>query len=152
MTRDEMKNLINQGKSVPIEIQSSTDSPIKIDIISSTPIRLYSDEIEFPIKINIENTGGGTVCTGSLDDCASSSDNWKKMRIRINPDNGITLSPECQGDIELTLFQGKSNSVSCTATADSIPSQRIQKLLNVNTDYIYFIDQGMNINIHGSVN
>ena len=165
MSKDEMKNLIEQGKTLPIDTQSSSSSPIKIDVVTSTPIRMYSDSIEFPITINIENVGGGVACVGrgsdenynnwdSIQDCRPSQEpdkSWNKLMLEIDAGSGISLSSDCDIQNPIILYKGDTNSITCTATVDSIPLERIQKMIHVRADYNYFIDKEIQITVHGNV-
>ena len=158
MTKDEMKNLIEQNNALLIDAQSSTSSPVRIDVKTSTPIRMYADSIEFPIEIDIENVGGGLTCIGqsrwdAIEDCRASQEPekvWRKLQIEIEVDNGIELSEECDGIIDIDMYKGKKNTITCMATVDDIPAQRIQKKITVHARYNYFIDQEIEITVHGN--
>ncbi len=163
MSQDEMKSLVKQGKPLPIDTQTSTRSPIKIDVNTDTPLRIYTDKVEFPITISIENIGGGITCVGysswdNIKDCRTSQQSaeksaWRKIRIELDADNIIHLSDDCREPLELSLYKGKSNKITCTATVYSsdLPSQRVKALINVHAYYNYIIDKEITITVHGSV-
>jgi hypothetical protein len=164
LSEEEMKNLVKQGKTLSADTQSSTSSPVSLDVVTSTPIRTYADRIEFPITVNINNAGGGMVCSGrgtfdswdKIEDCRPSQkpeEAWNRMWVELEADKEIRLSQECQGKIDITLYQGKSNSITCTATVNSrdLPSTYVQKMVKVHAYYNYLLDREIEITVHGSV-
>lgn len=165
MTQEEMKNLMEQGKTLPVDTQSSTRSPVKVDVKTSTPLRMYADKVEFPVIIEIENIGGGFTCVGysswdngdNIKECRSSQQSteksaWRRIKIEMEPDDIIKLS-ECDNPTTLTLYKGKSNTITCKATVlkNDLPSQRIQAMIKISAKYHYIIDNDLEITVHGSV-
>jgi hypothetical protein len=164
LSEEEMKNLVEQGKTLPADTQSSTNSPVSLDVVTSTPIRTYADKIEFPITINIENTGGGMICAGrggwdswdKIEDCRPSQkpeEAWNRLWIEVEADREIRLSQECQGKLEMTLYNGKSNTITCTATVSrsDLPATYIQRMVKVHAYYNYILDKEIELTVHGSV-
>lgn len=163
MTSDEMRDLIEQDKSIPIDMQSSTRSPVSVDINTATPLRIYKDRVEFPVEIVINNIGGGFTCVGyrswdDIKDCRSSQQSqtesaWRKIVLEVDADNPIKLSDECRGEMEITLYRGQTNTVTCTATVDvdDLPSTQYQTLISAHAYYNYIIDKEIEITVHGGV-
>ncbi len=80
VSREELKTLQDQGKSLPSEAYSKTSSPVSMDMETTTPIRTYGSSIEFPVVITVKNVGGGTVCLDESVNCK------KEGGLTINPD------------------------------------------------------------------
>jgi hypothetical protein len=164
MTKDEMNELIKQSRTIPIDPQSSTRSPVELDIKTATPLRIYRERVEFPVEININNVGGGFTCVGydswdDIKDCRSSQQSqkksaWRKVVITVEADSPLKLSDECNDEIELTLYKGKSNTITCTATVDidDLSSSRVQTLIRAHAYYNYIIDQDIELIVHGGIN
>ena len=163
MTKEEMSELVKQSRSLPIDTQSSTHSPVTVDIVTATPLRIYKDKVEFPVEININNVGGGFTCVGynswdDIKDCRSSQQSqeksaWRKVVIKVEADSPIKLSDECRSEMEITLYKGKTNTITCTATVDinDLSSSRVQTLVRAHAYYNYIIDQDIDITVHGGI-
>lgn len=140
----ELKRLQDQGKALPIETESSTSGPISLDIQTKSPIRSFERSITFPITVNIENVGGGVVC---LTNECHDSETWNRVWVKIDPkDMDIT---ECSsGWIDVTLWKGKSNTITCKLRAKSLlTSVSSKKTLKVIASYSYFFDKSIPITV-----
>ncbi len=155
----EMKALQDQGKTLPIEAYSTTKSPISIDIETASPIRTYGDEIGFPIVITVKNVGGGTVCLDKSDNCkkpggVQSNSEWNRLKINIVLASDLELATgSCKKDGEEIVFTDKDpQTISCVIIAKNIDTQIgvIQKNIEVDADYGYFIDKTTDVTVYPS--
>jgi hypothetical protein len=156
-SREELKSFEEQGKPLPSESYSKTKSPISIDVETSTPIRTYTNKVEFPIVITIKNVGGGAVCMGNSVDCkkpggTEKNDNWNKFNLIINLPTGLSLSEgSCTSKEMIVLVGNDPQMISCRITA--VISQQIgvaQKNIEVTAGYGYFIDKTTDVYVYPS--
>jgi hypothetical protein len=154
--REELKNLQDLGKSLPTETYSKTKSPISLDIETATPIRVYANQIEFPIVITVKNIGGGTVCS-SIDKCKGvhkeswgPTEGWYKMNLEINVPADMQLTV-CERNENVVLIGDKPQSISCKVIAN-VGSQIgiIQKNIELRAIYGYFIDKTADVLVYPS--
>ena len=159
MSSQEMRDYVNSNTPLPTDTQVSTHAPIQIDVVAATPLRVFSDRVEFPIEIRINNVGGGVACIGSSrwDDVSSckthdASETWNKLKLEVKSGNYIDVSSDCR-DIDITLYKGKDNTIRCDATVSisSLPASRTKDIIEVKAYYNYFLDQEMEITVHGSI-
>lgn len=161
ISREELKVLQQQGKGLPTESYSKTDSPVSFDIETASPIRTYTNKVEFPIIITARNVGGGTVCS-SVDDCKESdlgttdrgnvNTGMYVLNFEIKAD-GMQLR-DC-GNIEdriVVLIGNTPQSISCkietTLPADLVGV--LQKNIEVRAAYGYFITKTADITVRPS--
>lgn len=138
--REDLKNLQQQGKSLPSESVSKSSSPVDIDVQVSTPIRttgLSAGDVQFPIVITVRNVGGGTVrdrITGRL------------HLLRMNIDvSGMTLD-SCETTEEVYLTMGSSQTYTCLVSTIS-PERVVQKTIGVEAEYQYIVDKSTSISV-----
>lgn len=148
VSREELKALQDQGRSLPIESYSKTKSPISLEIETTSPVRTYGDKVEFPIVITMRNVGGGTVCS-SPEKCKKvnwepDEVGWYKFNLEIYTPVGMQLSvcePPPEGET-IVLIGDDPQSISCKIIADV--SQQIgiiQKNIELRAKYGYFVDK-----------
>jgi hypothetical protein len=160
--REELKVLQEQGKSLPIESYTKTNSPISIDIETATPIRVYDSKVEFPIVVTVKNTGGGTPCLESSKNCkkeggVGENENWHKIDIKITLPSGLLPAENsCKANnnviTERVFFVGNSpQSFSCKIVGE-IPSTIgiTQKTIKAEAVYGYFIDKTTEVVVYSS--
>jgi hypothetical protein len=148
----EARRLQQQGKTFSAETVSSTSSPVQFTITTKGPIRVFEENVQFPLEIQISNVGGGTVCLA--EGCAN-EDRWNKLIYRITGPggqelSGLQLSDECTGERELSLFRGQTNTITCGVVITEQPDQPIQKQIQVESEYSYFIDRSAQITVTGT--
>lgn len=158
VSRDELKAMQNQGRSLPSETYSKTKSPVSLDLETRSPIRTYGSKVEFPIVITITNTGGGTVCS-SLAACKKSSwtgsmpqeDGWNKLSLDIITPPGMRLT-NCGSTGNAVYLSGDSpQSMSCKVEMDTGQIIGItQKNIELHAKYGYFIDKTTSITVYPS--
>lgn len=157
-SQDEIRNIKNQGKSLPSETISSSTGPISMDVRVKGPIRFWEGEtsIKFPLEISIINAGGGTACasggSGMLGGC-SETDNWD--RVWLTFPEGLATGRSCSGVADnqiVELWKGQDKTVTCEAL---MPLQwgvsgLVQKNLKFEATYSYFIDASATVTVKGT--
>lgn len=158
VSREELKTLQNQGRGLPSETYSKTKSPVSLDIETSSPIRTYANQVEFPIVITVKNVGGGTVCH-SIEQCKKANwlpgqNWWYKLDLEIHTPPGMNLG-DCktpaEGGEPVMLIGDTPQSLSCKITADT--SQQIgivQKNIELRAKYGYFIGKTADVLVYPS--
>jgi hypothetical protein len=142
---NELRSMIDRGIPVPGQKTSQTSGPIKIDIKPDAPIRFWEGSVTFPIAITITNVGGGVVCP-SVGDCESGS-SLNKLRLEIDSGSSISVS-DCDLD-EVTLWQGRSNTMVCKATFSGLGSTGSgQKQIRIDANYGYYIDGETSVKVN----
>jgi hypothetical protein len=153
-TREELKSYEEQGKTLPSESSSKTNSPVSIDIETSTPIRTYANSVEFPVVITMKNIGGGTVCAESSPNCKKSGSlqdapDWNKFFVVISLPAGLKFAADSCAPVEEIIFIGNNpQTISCKLTADIGNQIGIsQKNIEITSTYGYFIDKSTEVNV-----
>lgn len=141
-SQGELRRIQDLGTALPSETKEQSSSPIQLDVQVQGPIRYWEGQgqVEFPVTININNVGGGVVCSPDCDD----SNNW--YRVAIDPDAG-TIKTDCDYTF-ITLYKGQSNTITCTATVgvgDIIGPA--QKTIQVESEYDYMIDESITVTV-----
>lgn len=139
--RNELRRLQNAGQSLPIDTQSSTPGPVRIDI-TTEPVLSFEPSITFPLKITINNVDSGIACRSNCKDSA----NWNKVKLIFDLGGSMRLM-DCN-DMELSLYKGKTNSVTCKVEAFNIPDNSIDKrTIKVSAEYDYLIEMSTEVTV-----
>ena len=152
-SQEEIRNIQDSGAALPSEVKSSTNTPIKLDLVFKGPIRYWEgqDRITFPIEISLENVGGGVACYPSCSD----KDDWSKVKLSLVPDSGISFTDcDFSQEKEILLWEGASRTVRCQAEYSgflgSELSGRETKTLSVLAEYEYFIEAQTSVEVTGT--
>ena len=142
LSREELINLKDRDKSIPLSTQSSTHSPIKIEIWTEAPIRIVDGKsVEFPMVIDIQNVGDGTPCLRGK--CKKTEGGeWNKIVLKMKVDSSIDLG-ECEslknGGV-VDLYKGKHNTIKCYVRVENVKSDIGYKEIKISAVYSYFVD------------
>jgi hypothetical protein len=161
LSRDELIALQHQGKSLPSEAYSQTNSPISIGIETASPIRTYGSSVEFPIVITITNIGGGTPCYENSGNCkkpdgTSENEKWNKIDLKITLPNGLAPaqgSCKFSGNTitEQVVFVGADpQTLSCKIVGEVSQVGIDQKNIEATASYGYFIDKSSEVVVYPS--
>lgn len=142
---EEARRLQQQGTSFPAETVSASSGPISLGITTKGPIRVFTNNIEFPLEITINNVGGGVAVTATNDDTPN---NWNKVSLSIKAPSGFELT-DCSADQLVTLFKGQSNTITCNVRMTTAPTQPIQVQFRAEADYFYFIEKSTSVQVTG---
>lgn len=158
--KEELVTIQNQGKSLPVETASKSDSPISLDIETRSPIRTYGGtasgvSLTFPMVIKIDNIGGGTVCESS-EGCRKFIEGgalWNRFKLAIELPEGLRFEQGSCGnggqaaEEDISLIAGKSQTISCKVKVEQIPKMLTQKNIKLTAEYGYFIDKSSQIRV-----
>jgi hypothetical protein len=157
-SRDELRSVQNQGKTLPSETISTSIGPVQLNVVVNGPIR-YSEtdgKVAFPINIIIQNTGGGVACETLTNGCQDNK-NWDKVALFFNEDgenSARLLSCDISGSsgqgITADLWKGQSKTLACEVEMD-VPKTAgfVQKNLKFDIEYDYFVDASTAIEVIG---
>jgi hypothetical protein len=160
----EARRLQDSGLALPAETVSSSSAPIQISIESQSPIRAWEDSVTFPVKVTIQNTGGGVACASESGDLKDSCKKFSggqvnegydamvnNVRLAISGTN-LGLSPDCSefssGRL-VSLTAGSSNSFVCQVTANAVSSGVQERTIVVTADYEYALDGRTSVTVAG---
>jgi hypothetical protein len=151
----QLKEYIQQGRTVPANTASSTRSPVTITAESRSPIRFWSESgIDFPLAITVSNTGGGMACLEGRCKKASDGGNvWNKVVLKIEPmGDGLSLGDECSqyaSGAEIEVWPNRDNTIICdikvSQVSDIVGVQ--ERMLKISAEYGYFIDAQSSIEV-----
>jgi hypothetical protein len=140
----ELRLMNDRGDTIPVQTASQTSGPLQIDVKTEAPVRFWESHVTFPISITVNNVGGGVVCR-SVNRCES-DDELNMLSLEIEAGNDISISDDCETDIE--LWQGKTNTLVCQATFTGLSDIGIvQRTLSINTNYGYYTDKTASVTI-----
>ncbi len=138
VSREDLKNLQQQGKSLPSESVSKSSSPVDIDVQVSTPIRtagVSAGGVQFPVIITIKNVGDGTVR-----DRTSGRLHLLQMKIDVSDMN----LDSCEAAEDVYLTRGSSQTYTCLVSTAS-PEKMVQKTIGVEAEYQYIVEKSTGI-------
>jgi len=163
----ELKRLQDEGKTLPLSTTTTSAGPLTVTINAGKfmKARDSSSSRMFPITIDIENTGGGVLATLNGDKIQSDylADITlifpSRLEIECPTLNSFTninrvfrtqtwTGGTKQGSIN--LFQGKTASITCTATIPQAPLASEQGDMRVILDYNYYIDRSTTVTVSGT--
>jgi len=144
LSSTEARRIEQLGGELPGETLSTSKGPVSVGIVTKGPIKVFKDGLEFPIEFTITNVGGGVVAT------SKDSNDWNKVNFRVSlPDDLENVDCPVDTNRTLTLFKGKSNTITCTVKA-SIPSVPKQVQVTASADgYYYFIEKSTKVTVTG---
>jgi hypothetical protein len=154
-SREELKALENEGKTLPSEAYSKTKSPISIDIETSTPIRTYGYDVGFPLVITVKNVGGGTVCMKDSYSCKKpggwgENENWNRVQLWIKLPGNWGLK-DCEYPTSMMLVGKDPQKITCRVEVDLRQQVGVaQQNVEVSSAYGYFIDKTTDIYVKPS--
>ncbi|MBI4020136.1 MAG: hypothetical protein HY367_02285 [Candidatus Aenigmarchaeota archaeon] len=138
-----------RDQPLPSETTSVSSSPVAFSAEVQTPVRLAGSEVSFPLKITVNNVGGGAVC---IDDC-SEANNIDSIYLAIDAKG---MSTDCPNPIRLTLYRGSTNTIQCNMMASGLnPNAITQKAIKIRSDresgtaYRYFTDAETQVTVTG---
>jgi hypothetical protein len=148
----EIRRYIDEGKEIPISTVSTTNSPIQLSITTLEPVRYWEDTTQVPIRIGINNVGGGTPCRrGQCEDREYFEESWGKVTVRVGLTEGMDLLDDCSEFLsgkDLLILPNEENSVVCTLELSDLGGQGFeQRMISLNAEYSYFTDAQTSIKI-----
>ncbi|MFH1364871.1 MAG: hypothetical protein ABIH52_04440 [Candidatus Aenigmatarchaeota archaeon] len=145
--RNELRRLQDTGQQLPITVTGSTGGPVSIGL-STEPIISFEDTVVFPLKITITNADKGVACYKP-----SCEQYFNQDRVKLSFDMDPHLHLLDCSEMEISLYKGQSNSVTCKVEAIDIPINSIVKRpITVTAEYEYLIEKSTQIVVKHSPN
>lgn len=143
-SKNELRTLQDQGRALPTEMTSTSRGPVSVKLSTKQSIVASEDSVTFPLEIEVENIGGGVACTPN--NCKL-SEKWNSLELRLLL--GKDMISDCT-TIELSLYRGAKNSVTCQVTATRLPVFGFSKRqIEAKAAYDYFIEKTTEITVEG---
>ncbi len=140
ITREELVRITNAGESIPMQSESSTSGPIHLSIKGKGPARISNSQVNFPIEIEVTNTGSGRAETEK-----------KADSVELNIDAGDMQLINCDERETLYLWKGKSSTLACRLSADMDKNNILtEKTIRVRAYYTYITDASSSITVRHS--
>jgi hypothetical protein len=160
---DELRRIIQQGKSLPNKATEYTAGPLAVEIKTGEFVRTSSgvsggESYEvFPVYIKITNKeweAGGTVVKEGFGGIFDDFD--YPVRIKITPPNGVTSrnfgTDSCSSFSfnTIDLWQGKDADITCDFEVTSPPAYRQEVLFAVELDYRFQTQATTSLQVTGT--
>ncbi len=144
LTREEMLDIERSGKPLPSQTVSITAGPLSIKAEMASPVRVFGNTVTFPIKLTINNIGGGVACLpGRCKKTVQGGEAWNRIKLSIK---GVQLS-DCQDSMEAELYQGQTTLTCQASLTDLRLTGPEQRQLTITAEYEYFIEQSTSITV-----
>lgn len=147
VNEDELRRLIQMGKSLPTKEAAYTAGPLAVNIITGKYIK-STDEWgrTFPITIHIENTGSGAPSPKYR---GFEKEDYP-VNVRINLPGGLSTAGDCQTYQTVDLWKGKSYDLTCDLRITNAPHIAEERTIEVKLDYDYYVDATTSVTVTGS--
>ncbi len=153
---DELKRIIQQGKTLSGETTCSSSGPLSVQIKTGDFVKTQDYDDPFPLNIFITNDvweSGGSVIEGSSYYGGWGSEFQYPVKVSITLPDGMSLesSEGCSTSGEwINLWKGKSAELTCEVRIDDPPEYRQEKLIQVELEYRYYVDASTTIRVIGT--
>ena len=145
---EELRRIMQQGKSIETESTVYTSGPISIEIRTGDYIKTQNEDPEFPLYIVVTNTlweSGGTVI-----ESRSAPRNYDypiKLDVDISSGGKVTCNTD-GGWID--LWQGKTAEITCELNVDPAPEgTRLERLITADLNYRFQTDATTAVSVTG---
>lgn len=156
-SQDELIRLQSEGKPPPSQPGSTTEGPVSLDIKVKGPLKVWQgkQQLEFPIEIDVQNTGEGTVCSlgiaGIQIQGCDNPENWNRI-VLFSKSPDIIFS-DCDleyGQTILNLWKGRGKIVCNAEMMFPMAMVNVQKNIEISAVYDYFIDKSVSVTVRGT--
>jgi hypothetical protein len=153
---DELRRIIQQGKTLPGEATRSSAGPLSVEIRTGDFVKTQSYDDPFPLNVFITNDlweSGGSVYEGSGYYGSYYEDIQYPVKVKISLPDGMRLESgeSCSSSGEwVNLWKGKSAEITCEVRIDNPPDFRVEKLIQVELEYTYFLDASTTLRVIGT--
>ncbi|MCK4714478.1 MAG: hypothetical protein KAT35_02810 [Candidatus Aenigmarchaeota archaeon] len=153
---DELRRIIQQGKTLAGDATRSSAGPLSVQIRTGDFVKTQNYDDPFPLNIFITNDlweSGGSVYEGS-GYYGSYYDNIQyPVKIKITLPDGMSLESgehcSTSGDW-VNLWKGKTADLTCEIRIDNPPEFRVEKLIQVELEYTFFMDASTTVRVIGT--
>jgi hypothetical protein len=156
-SQDELLRLQASGSSFTPQATTTTKGPISVDIRLKGPLKFWENDnqVEFPIEIEVQNTGDGFACAlhdtlGGFDGC-DNSENWNKVIILSNSLDIMFKDCDLQQGKALVNMWNQRGKINCEAVMNIPPDVvNMQKDIKIEAVYDYLVDKSLSISVKGT--
>jgi hypothetical protein len=154
---DELKTIIQQGKTLSGEATRSSAGPMTIEIRTGDFVKTQNYDDPFPLNVFITNDlweTGGSVTEGSGYYGGWGFDKFQyPVKVTLTLPSGMSLvsSEGCSTSGEwVNLWKGKSAEITCEVRITDPPEYRQEKVIQAKVEYRYYLDALTTINVIGT--
>ena len=151
----ELRRLIQQGKSLPSQPTAYTAGPLSIEVQTGNYVKTQKEDDPFPINILITNTmwssGGSTIPVDGSGLRSPRNYNYP-VHLKIEMPDGLRLDRDtCDTDAWYDLWKGETAEITCQVEITNMPDEgeRLDKVMKFYIDYGYKIDAQTSITVVG---
>ncbi len=151
----ELRRIIQQGKSLPSQSTMSTAGPLSIEVQTGNYVKTQKEDDPFPINIRITNTmwnGGGSTIPIDESGLRSPRNYNYPVHMEIEMPSGLRIDRDtCDTDTWYDLWKGETAEVTCQVEITDMPDEgeRIDKVMKFYIAYGYKIDSQTSITVIG---
>ncbi len=140
ISEQEGRRLRDQGKAYPILNQKSISGPVTIGFESLNPVVVYDIGTEFPVRITLQNVGGGEVCSQLCTDVPD-----KTVKLKIKYDSSKLTLLDCDSTEEIELID--KNTINCRFKTGFIDAPDVSADITVETDVEYWVEKTASVQV-----
>jgi len=157
---DELRNIMQQGKSLPSEPTTYSAGPLAVEIRTGDYVKTSDDFGKvydiFPLYVKVTNTQweqGGTVTQKGV--MFPTGEVSYPVEMKITPPTGTNFvfsgfGQNCGQNVIMDLWQGKDAEITCELDVTSPPTYREEKLINVELQYRYRTEAATQVRVVGT--
>jgi hypothetical protein len=146
ISRQELKRLQDAGAGLPSQGMISGSSPVTISASTISPIIMTEKDVTFPVKISVDDGGGGIVCMPDSDKACTDSGKINKVKIEIKSATASVAESECVGELTLLRRHGE---VTCKLKMDVKTPTILQNDIGITASYRYCKESTTSIEVAG---
>lgn len=147
VSEDELRRLIQMGKSLPTKETTYTAGPLSVNIVTGKYIKSTEQWGKtFPITIHIANAGPGA--PGSKLKTFERED--YPVDVRINLPNSLGTAGDCQTYQRIDLWKGQYYDLTCDLRITRAPSIAEERTIEVKLEYDYYVDATTSVTVTGT--
>ncbi len=144
ISRYELKRLQDSGSGLPSQSTISGDSPVSISASTPSPIIVTETQVTFPVKISVDNGGGGMLCLPGGQKSCIDSEKMNKVGLEIKSTTASVV--ECPAELLIWSNRGE---VTCDMSMHSRTPNLVQNEIEITARYRYCVDASTNVEVHG---
>lgn len=149
VSEDELRRLVQQGKSLPTSTTQYSAGPILVDIRTGDKIKVSEDwsRKTFPLTIHVENIGGGVVSKRTI----GTREYDNVLSVDIDLPSGLSFeTSDCRSLRKIELWKGKTADVTCEVRITERRLISEEKTIQIEFGYEYYIDASTIITVTGT--
>ena len=140
ISQQEARRRRDNNQPYPVLTQSKVSGPVTINFESLNPVVVYDVGTEFPVRITLQNIGGGNVCSGV---CTDEPD--KTVKLKIKYDNTKLTLLDCDSTEEVELID--TNTLNCGFKTTYANAPDVSADITLETDVEYWVEKTTSVQI-----